>query len=254
METPTDLQVQRPPEDWRAHFAGAQCGQLDWEKEWLGCSLCPDLKERRTRVVPGYGAPESRFLFVGDGPGEEEDAQGWPFVGWPGQCFRGLLWGRVGLDDHEFFLTNTVLCRATIPGSPPLKDRDPRADEIKNCLERLHGVVYEVDPLLIVALGPIALRALTGETKAITKARGRMNHATIQGQVTEVTYPVFTTFHPKFLVNMMKEKDVKNGCWAKAEEDLRKATYIYDALKLAYYGIPMPNREAIVEQRKESKQ
>jgi uracil-DNA glycosylase family 4 len=241
-----------PPEVWAQRFAEAESQQLEWEVEWKECDLCPDLVERRTQVVPGYGAPASRLLFVGESPRAEEDRQGWPAVGPSGEILRSYLWAVAGLDDSEFFLTDAVMCRPTIPGKPPLKNREPKAEEIHNCQPRLQGTIYEIDPLLIIALGPVALRTLTGETTAITKARGKMFDAVIPGQLSDVMYPVLATYHPKYLRQKMKERTLANGCWAQMARDIQLAVQIYDLLKQAYFGLPIPDREAIREQRMEN--
>lgn len=237
---------------WEMTFASAELTQLSWEQEWLQCTRCPELVARRRQVVPGYGAPESRLLFLGEAPGEQEDLQGWPFIGPAGELLRSYLWHVAGLHDNEFYLSNIVICRPTIPGDPPLKNREPRAEEIRNCAPRLHGTIYEIDPLLIVALGGTALRALTGDAVAITKARGKMFHTTIPGVVSGVTYPVLATYHPSYLRRNMAERTVENSCWAHAGADFKLAVHIYDSLKQAYFAIPIPDREAIRNERKSS--
>lgn len=225
--------------------------RLPWELEWLNCTACQDIAPHRNRVVPGCGNPTSGLVFFGEGPGENEDEQGIPFVGRAGSLLRGYIWKLAALDEHEFFLDNVVMCRPTRQSGDELRNREPTAQEIHNCRERLLGSIYELDPLLIVALGGTALRALTGETKAISKARGEMFHITIPGVLTDVTYPVLATYHPSFLVRQRSQAKVANSCWASMRDDLILAVQIYDQLRALYYGIEPPNRRALMEQRQE---
>ena len=230
---------------------GSPLRRLEWEEEWLDCTRCSDLVATRTRVVPGYGNPQSRLLFVGEGPGENEDIEGYPFCDRDGMLLRGSLHKWAALNEEEFFLDNTILCRATLRSGKELKNREPTAEETRNCWERLAGTIYELDPILIVALGNTALRVLTGETQAISKARGSMFHTTVPGVVTDVTYPVLATYHPNFLLRKTAQARVSNGCWTQMADDLKLAVYIYDSLRTHYFGIEAPDRHALMEQRQE---
>jgi len=225
--------------------------RLFWETEWLACTACKDIVPYRSQVVPGHGNPKSGLVFFGEAPGENEDQCGIPFVGKAGNLLRGYIWKLAALEEDEFFLDNVVMCRPTRQTGEELRNREPTAQEVHNCRERLLGTVYELDPLLIVALGGTALRALTGETKAISKARGEMFHITVPGVMTDVTYPVLATYHPSFLVRQRSQAKVTNSCWATMRDDLILAVNIYDQLRAQYHGIEPPNRRALMEQRQE---
>jgi DNA polymerase len=232
--------------------ASSYLSHLDWELAWCKCTLCPELAKHRTYVIPGWGNPKSNIMLVGDKPDEEDDAAGYPFVGRVGNILRVLLYYYAGLSDHEYFLDYVVMCRTARVAGGVLKPREPKAEEVKNCQERLQGAIYTVDPTIIVALGPLALRALTGEAGGITKTRGSVFTAKIPGVLTEsIMYPVLATYAPSYLAVNTSKREVANGLWDQMKADLRLATRLSDIMNEKYYGIPRPDREALVEQRKE---
>ncbi len=109
------------------------------------CSLCR-LCESRTNVVPGSGNPNAEIVFIGEGPGKNEDIQGLPFVGASGKFLEEML-GLIGLKREDVFITNVVKCR-------PPNNRDPEADEIQICTSNyLVKQLQEMNPKLIVTLG-----------------------------------------------------------------------------------------------------
>lgn len=128
------------------------------------CTDCP-LHQGRTNAVPGEGAADAAIMFIGEGPGYQEDRQGRPFVGPAGQFLEELL-GSIGLSRRQVFIANMVKCR-------PPQNRDPAPPEIEACSKYLDRQIQLVDPELIVTLGRFSLaRFFPGET--ISRARGRL--------------------------------------------------------------------------------
>ncbi len=127
------------------------------------CAHCPNLVESRSRIVPGVGPLPARVMFVGEGPGVEEDRQGEPFVGPAGQWLNKMI-KSVGLQRPEVRISNVVLCRAP-------NNRQPSQAEASNCRDRLAEELAACDPEILVALGAAALTALTGQT-GVSRLRG----------------------------------------------------------------------------------
>jgi uracil-DNA glycosylase len=133
--------------------------------EALGCTRCR-LAAGRTQVVFGVGDPAADLMFVGEGPGAEEDRLGEPFVGRSGKLLDRLMAEEIGLDRSACFIANVVKCR-------PPDNRDPRPDEIHACRPYLEEQIRLVGPKVIVTLGNFASRLLLDSTEGITKLRGR---------------------------------------------------------------------------------
>jgi len=153
------------------------------------CKRCK-LAARRTHLVFGDGSPRAALMFIGEGPGEEEDLQGLPFVGAAGQVLNNLL-NKLGLKREEVYIANVVKCR-------PLGNRDPEADEITACLPFLKKQINAVRPRVIVTLGRIATQALLATQTPLTRLRGKWQR---YRQV-----PVMPTFHPSYLLRFPKER------------------------------------------------
>ncbi len=141
-------------------------GLAELEKEAAGCVRCP-LAAGRTKVVFGVGDPTADLMFVGEGPGREEDLAGEPFVGRSGQLLDQLVAQEVGLDRRHFYIANVVKCR-------PPGNRDPQPEEVEACRPYLEQQVALVDPRVVVTLGNFATRALLGRTDGINKLRGKV--------------------------------------------------------------------------------
>ena len=128
------------------------------------CTDC-ELHNGRTNSVPGEGVPDAELMFIGEGPGYQEDRQGRPFVGPAGQFLEELL-GSIGLTRGDVFIANMVKCR-------PPQNRDPLPGEIRSCSKYLDRQIELIDPLLIITLGRFSLaRFFPGES--ISRARGRL--------------------------------------------------------------------------------
>jgi DNA polymerase len=134
------------------------------ERIALACTRCP-LAETRTQVVFGVGDPHADLMFVGEGPGEQEDLQGEPFVGRAGRLLTGLIEG-IGLTRAQVYIANVVKCR-------PPGNRDPLPLEIERCRPFLEHQLAFVDPAVVVTLGNFATKLLLETTEGITKLRGR---------------------------------------------------------------------------------
>jgi DNA polymerase len=133
-------------------------------EEALACTRCP-LAETRTQVVFGVGDPNADLMFVGEGPGAEEDKQGIPFVGRAGQLLTRLIEG-IGLTRDQVYIANVVKCR-------PPGNRDPQPDEIEACRPYLEGQLDFISPSVVVTLGNFATKLLLETKEGITKLRGR---------------------------------------------------------------------------------
>lgn len=135
----------------------------DLEAVALGCTAC-GLSETRTNVVFGAGAADADVMIVGEGPGQQEDEQGLPFVGRSGQLLERLL-GEIGLGRDEVYIANVVKCR-------PPKNRDPREDEIDACKGYLRRQIELIDPMAVITLGNFSTKLLLNTTVGITRMRG----------------------------------------------------------------------------------
>jgi DNA polymerase len=129
------------------------------------CTLCP-LAATRTQVVFGRGDPTADLVFVGEAPGAEEDAQGFPFVGRSGKLLDRLVLEEIGLPRDGFFVMNTLMCR-------PPNNRDPLPAELDACRPWFDAKLASLRPAVIVTLGNFATKALLQTSEGITKLRGK---------------------------------------------------------------------------------
>ncbi len=148
-----------------------------------GCTRCK-LSRGRTTIVFGSGDPGARLMLIGEGPGEEEDRQGKPFVGRAGQLLTKML-ESVGIGRDEVYICNIVKCR-------PPGNRNPEPDEIASCAPFLAGQVAAIRPGVICALGTFAAQTLLRTREPISRLRGRLHP---YGQAV-----LLPTFHPAFLL------------------------------------------------------
>lgn len=129
------------------------------------CTRCP-LAAGRTQVVFGMGDPDADLMFVGEGPGAEEDRQGLPFVGRSGQLLDRLMFEEMGLTRAQAYIANVVKCR-------PPGNRDPASEEIAACRPYLDEQLRLIAPKVVVTLGNFSTRLLLDTTDGINKVRGR---------------------------------------------------------------------------------
>lgn len=130
-------------------------------KQCRKCRLC----ETRKNVVFGVGNREADIMFIGEGPGADEDAQGEPFVGKAGKLMN-MAFDMLGIKREEVYIANIVKCR-------PSNNRNPQDDEAENCLDYLRNQVILVKPKIIVLLGSVALKNVLGKEYGITASRGK---------------------------------------------------------------------------------
>ena len=158
-----------------------------------GCTKCR-LHSTRTNTVPGEGNLDASLMFVGEGPGADEDAKGRPFVGAAGKLLDKIIVA-MGMHREEVYIGNVVKCR-------PPANRLPEKDEMDSCLPYLERQIKAIDPAIIVLLGSTAYKAIIKDSReGITKARG---------QVIELDGRIYIpTFHPAALLrDPSKKKDV----------------------------------------------
>jgi DNA polymerase len=174
--------------------------QLDWpalKASVASCTACA-LHEKRNKTVFGVGDERADWLFVGEGPGAEEDAQGEPFVGQAGKLLDNMLAAIELKRGANVYIANIVKCR-------PPGNRNPQAEEAQACAPYLQRQIGLLQPKLIVALGRVAAGNLLGNDASIASLRGQV-HA-YQG------IPLIVTYHPAYLLRTLQDK-------AKAWEDL----------------------------------
>jgi DNA polymerase len=164
-------------------FAGPATAIRRLEAGIAGCTRCK-LAGGRSTIVFGSGDPAARLVVIGEGPGEEEDRQGKPFVGRAGQLLTKML-ESVGITRDEVYICNIVKCR-------PPGNRNPEPDEIAACAPFLAGQLGAIQPAVICALGTFAAQQLLRTREPISRLRGQLHR--LGGAV------VVPTFHPAFLL------------------------------------------------------
>lgn len=177
------------------------------------CRRCR-LYEKRHKIVFGSGNPQARLVFVGEGPGADEDASGLPFVGRAGQLLTQMINGTAAKEGlairrEDVYICNVVKCR-------PPENRTPLPDEMEICGQFLFRQLLTIRPKAICVLGGTAAKALLGTRDGITKLRGNwQNWSGIQ---------VMPTYHPSYLLRPYSQ-NAKRESW----EDLKKVLhYVYD--------------------------
>lgn len=182
-----DLAKSSPPPA-RPPAGGGHAALADLAAEIGRCTRCP-LHRTRTRTVPGQGCPRPDILFVGEGPGFEEDRQGLAFVGPAGKLLTRLI-EALGYTRDTVFIANIVKCRPTVEGRGQT-DRPPSPEEMQACLPYLRQQIALLQPRVIVCLGNVAMEGLLG-IKGITRLRGQWK--------TYENVPLMPTYHPSFLL------------------------------------------------------
>jgi len=218
-------QAQAPAPDPELNADQHTIAQMDWEAleasvaECRRCKLC----QTRTKTVFGVGNRQADLLFVGEGPGQDEDRQGEPFVGRAGQLLNKML-AAVGLNREQVYIANIVKCR-------PPGNRNPEPDEASACRPYLERQIALIQPKLIVSLGAVSANNLLGNTEAVGRLRGKPHqyqphqypphqHQPLQhqpqppGQGT-APIPLIVTYHPSYYLRSPAEK-------AKGWQDLQR--------------------------------
>ena len=168
------------------------------EERVAGCTACR-LHEGRKNTVFGKGSPTTRVMFIGEGPGRDEDIQGEPFVGRSGQLLTKMI-AAIDLTRDDVYITNIVKCR-------PPNNRNPQEDEVRCCEAYLVQQIDAIKPRIICALGLVSAHWLLDTKEPLGKLRKRKNsyHDT----------PVLVTYHPAAL---LRNPGLKRGAW----EDFKK--------------------------------
>ena len=188
------------PEVAQSETRRARIAMLDWSalhadiEACTACGLC----RTRKRAVPGVGDVRADWLFVGEAPGAEEDAQGEPFVGQAGKLLDSMLAATGLARGQAVYIANVLKCR-------PPGNRNPEPLEVESCKPYLDRQIALIRPKLIVALGKSAATTLLGTEASIASLRGRIHR---YGGV-----PLVVTYHPAYLLRNLPDK-------AKAWEDL----------------------------------
>jgi len=178
------------------------------------CRRCR-LHEGRNKLVFGTGNEKSPLVFVGEGPGADEDEQGIPFVGRAGQLLTQMIEGTakregIPLKREDIYICNVVKCR-------PPGNRTPEPDEMEVCGQFLYRQLMSIRPKAICALGGTAAKAITGRKEGVTKMRGHWF------QWRDI--PVMVTYHPSYLLRPYNAATAKREAW----EDLKKVLhFVYD--------------------------
>jgi len=172
-------------------------------REEIGdCHRCK-LSKGRKNIVFGEGSADAEIMFIGEGPGEDEDLQGRPFVGKAGQLLTKLI-EKMGFKREDVYIGNIVKCR-------PPGNRDPEEDEISACSPFIKKQAEIIAPRVIVSLGRVSTQALIGIKIPISKLRGKFY------QLENI--PLMPTFHPSYLLRNPKDKWL---VWEDAQKVLEK--------------------------------
>jgi uracil-DNA glycosylase len=177
------------------------------------CTRCK-LHATRNKIVFGDGDPRAKLVFVGEGPGADEDAQGIPFVGRAGQLLTQMIENTsakegIPLKRADVYICNVVKCR-------PPENRTPEPDEMEICGQFLFRQLLAIQPKAICALGSTAAKALLGGRDGVTKLRGKWHMRR--------DIPLIVTYHPSYLLRPYNQ-EAKREAW----EDLKKALhFVYD--------------------------
>ena len=177
------------------------------------CKRC-GLHKGRNKIVFGVGNEQAKLVFVGEGPGADEDAQGIPFVGRAGQLLTQMIENTskkegIPLERKDVYICNVVKCR-------PPENRKPEPDEMQICGEFLFRQLEVIKPKAICALGGTAAQALLGTKEGVTRLRGKWHKWH--------DIPLMVTYHPSYLLRPYNQ-DAKREAW----EDLKKVLhFVYD--------------------------
>ena len=198
--------LREPPGDRRAAIM-----RMEWPEikaRVAGCTDCP-LHATRKKTVFGVGDEAADWLFVGEGPGADEDAQGEPFVGQAGKLLDNML-AAIGLKrGSNVYIANILKCR-------PPGNRNPEPHEALQCEPYLHRQIELIRPKLIIALGKVAAANLLASDASVASMRGKVHQ--YRG------IPLIVTYHPAYLLRSLADK-------AKAWEDLLFAVRAMEALR-----------------------
>jgi uracil-DNA glycosylase family 4 len=206
------------------HGVADPAAALTLIREDLGdCTRCK-LYKARTKIVFGVGNPRAELMFVGEGPGADEDAQGEPFVGRAGQLLNNMI-KAMGLRREEVYIANVVKCR-------PPSNRQPEPDECDTCSPFLMRQIAVIKPKVVVALGATAAKNLLAMNSSLGELRGRFYDFKPGGAPLDPSWPgarLAVTYHPAYLLRDPRQK-------GEAWKDLQ--------MVMKYLGIEPPKKAA----------
>lgn len=186
------------------------------------CRRCR-LAETRSKVVFGEGSPDADVMFIGEGPGKQEDLTGRPFVGRAGELLTRIIEMGMGIPRSAVYIANLVKCRPTVD-MKMLRDRPPDPEEVETCTPYLMKQIHIIQPKVIVALGSPSAKFLLDTSVGITKLRGNWGE---WGGI-----PVMPTYHPSYLLrNGDESSPLKRDVW----NDIKKV--------LVKLGRPIPAKQ-----------
>jgi uracil-DNA glycosylase family 4 len=177
------------------------------EKTILSCKKCP-LAAARTQAVPGEGNKKADLLFIGEGPGRDEDLQGKPFVGRAGQLLTKIIEAMM-FTREDVYITNIVKCR-------PPQNRNPEPGEIEHCHPYLLQQIELIQPRTIVTLGKVAAEFFIPHMKSIGAVRGQFH---LYRDI-----PLMPTYHPSYLIRQPGNRSLRKMVW----EDMQKVMALLD--------------------------
>ncbi len=173
----------------------------DLAEKICNCKNCP-LGLTRIKAVPGEGNINARIMFIGEGPGYDEDRQGRPFVGRAGQLLDKII-AAMGFKREEVFIANMVKCHPMIDPTNPDKhgnDRPPQMDEIARCRKFVEKQIVLVNPDYVVALGGVAAKSLINEHSPLSALRGKLFDLKLDYYTPEKNIKILATYHPAALL------------------------------------------------------
>jgi uracil-DNA glycosylase len=184
--------------------AAIRAGSLDELKTLTSeCTRCK-LYSGRTNLIFGEGDPGARLVFVGEGPGRDEDLSGKPFAGEAGRLLARIIEGGMGLKIDDVYICNVIKCR-------PPENRTPERDELEACIPFLKEQIRLIKPEIICTLGRTAAQELLGREFKVIEERGKWQSF--------MGIPVMPTYHPAYILrNTSREKELKTRVW----EDVKK--------------------------------
>jgi len=196
--------------------------QLDELKQQVdNCNKCA-LSVTRTNTVFGEGNPNAEIMFIGEGPGKDEDLTGRPFVGRAGELLTRIIEKGINVPRSEVFIANIVKCRPSIDGHMK-QDRPPSTQETEACCNYLLTQIEIINPKVIITLGNPATKFILKTQEGITKIRGHF------GDFNGI--PVMPTYHPSYVIRNGGDKSpLRREVW----EDIKKV--------LSYLGKEIPSK------------
>ncbi len=177
----------------------------------ISCKRC-ELGLTRIKAVPGEGNADAKLMFIGEGPGFDEDRQGRPFVGRAGQLLDKII-AAMGFTRQEVFIGNMVKCHPMIDASDPQKhgnDRAPKPEEIAFCRRYIERQISIISPDYIVALGGVAAKSLIRDTASLSSLRGQIFDLELTSVELKKPIKIIATYHPAAL---LRNPNWKKDAW-----------------------------------------